>query len=222
MAITITIAEDDFFVREGLIALLDTEPNIEVVAACGDLESLLASVEADAPDVVVTDVRMPPLHTDEGIRAAQHLRHSHPSVGVVVLSQYDDPAYVLTLFDDGSQGRGYLLKERITDVAQLVAAIESVAQGGSAVDPIVVDALVARQGRRSPLKLLTPRETEVLAHMAQGKDNGAIAAALDISTRAVEKHNGSIFAKLALTDAAHTDKRVRAVLLFLDAGSGND
>jgi DNA-binding NarL/FixJ family response regulator len=219
MAISVTLADDDLFVREGLVALLDDAPGIDVRDVCVDLDDLLVSVEANPPDVVLTDIRMPPTLGDEGIQAARRLRDTHPDVGVIVLSQYDDPAYALALLADGSERRGYLLKQRVSEPGELMAAIEAVAGGGSVIDPAVVDALVARQAPTSPLRFLTDRELEVVSHMAQGKDNAAIADSLYISQRAVEKHNNSIFAKLGLTVAERVDKRVQAVLLFLDRSS---
>ena len=167
--------------------------------------------------MVVTDIRMPPTGTDEGIRAADELRERHPDVGVVVLSQYAEPAYALEFLDGGSRGRAYLLKERVSDIGQLAAAIREVANGGSVIDPVVVDALVAARSRAadSPLRRLTPRETEILAEMAQGKNNAAVAASLVLSERAVEKHINSIFSKLALSAEPDVHRRVKAVLLFL-------
>lgn len=216
MSLRVTIAEDDLLVRVGLAALLETQTPVELVDTCQDLDSLLGSVDADTPDVVLTDIRMPPDQTDEGIRAALQLRATHPDLGVIVLSQYDSPAYALALFESGSSGRGYLLKERVTEPERLTSAIETVAAGGSVVDPRIVESLVARRSSHSQLRFLTSREIEVLSNMAQGKDNTAIADTLFISTRAVEKHNNSIFAKLGLTESAGVDKRVRAVLHFLD------
>lgn len=216
MAISVILAEDDLLVREGLAALLSVQPGIELLAACADLDELLTAIERTPPDVVLTDIRMPPGFADEGIQAAARLRSKHPEVAVIVLSQYDDPAYALALLGAGSERRGYLLKDRVSEPGHLVAAIEAVAAGGSVVDPRVVEALVARTDPSSPMRFLTERELEVLSHMAQGKDNAAIADSLYISQRAVEKHNNSIFAKLGLTEAARVDKRVRAVLLFLD------
>lgn len=216
MAISVTLAEDDLFVREGLASFLDADPGVEVRDVCADLGTLLASVERNPPDVVLTDIRMPPAFGDEGIQAAQSLRSTHPDVAVIVLSQYDDPAYALALLAEGSERRGYMLKQRVSEPGELMAAIETVASGGSVIDPAVVDALVARQAPSSPLRFLTDRELEVLSQMAQGKDNAAIADSLYVSQRAVEKHNNSIFAKLGLTDAERVDKRVQAVLLFLD------
>jgi DNA-binding NarL/FixJ family response regulator len=185
----IVLAEDQYLVREGIRRLLDTRPEIEVSAVTGDLESLLAAVRGERPDVVVTDVRMPPGNRDEGIQAAERLRETDPEVGVLVLSQYASPAYALALLRHGSAGRGYLLKERVTDLAQLVAAITSVAGGGSVIDPKVVEALIAQDGRpeASPLHELTPRERDVLREMASGKNNAAIAGVLVLSERSVEK-----------------------------------
>jgi DNA-binding NarL/FixJ family response regulator len=217
MGIRVAIAEDSLLVREGIEQLLGSEPGIDVVASCGDLPSLLDSVERQAPDVVVTDIRMPPTKTDEGIRAAGLLRERHPGVGVVVLSQYHDPMYVLTLVGEGSDARAYLLKERIHDRGQLVGAIESVAHGGSLIDAKVVEVLVAARAHaeRSPLGELTTREREVLGEIAQGASNAAIAERLVLSKRAVEKHINAIFLKLGLTGAQDVSKRVKAALLFL-------
>lgn len=219
MPIRIVLAEDNYLVREGVERLMHAHGDVEVVAACSDYDGLLAAVEADPPDVVVTDIRMPPTGTDEGIRAAAVLRDRFPDVGVVVLSQYAEPAYALALLDGGSQGRAYLLKERVSDVDQLVAAIHEVARGGSVIDPVVVDALVEARANAagSPLSHLTPREREILAEMAQGKNNAAVAASLVLSERAVEKHINSIFAKLALSQEPDVHRRVKAVLLFLSA-----
>ena len=217
MAIRVTLADDNLIVREGLEQMLAGEEEIEVVASCIDLPSLLAAVEAESPDVVLTDIRMPPSHGDEGIRAATVLRGTHPEIGVIVLSQYDEPDHVLALLELGSDRRGYMLKERIHDRAQLVDAIETVAEGGSVIDPRVVDVLVAARARgaSSPLTELTPRELEVLAEIAQGKSNHAIGESLVLTKRAVEKHIHSIFMKLGLTDAEDVSKRVKASLLFL-------
>src|SRR3954447_3495267 len=177
MPIRLVVADDHYLVREGVRRLLDTVPDFEVAAACSDLESLLAAVDDEQPDVVVTDIRMPPGSTDEGIQAAARLRETRPEVGVVVLSQYATPSYALALLEGGSERRAYLLKERVSDVEQLVAAIGAVAEGGSVLDPKVVDALVAENARAqdSPLNELTPRERDVLREMAEGKNNAAIA-----------------------------------------------
>ena len=217
MPIRLVLADDHYLVREGVRRLLETEPELEVAAVCGDLDSLLAAVDAEHPDVVVTDIRMPPGNTDEGIQAAARLRETHPEVGVVVLSQYANPSYVLALLERGSEGRAYLLKERVEDVEQIVAAIRAVAEGGSVIDPKVVDALVAADGRGedSPLNQLTPRERDVLREMAEGKNNAAIAAALFLTERSVEKVIHSIFQKLGLTWETSVHRRVKAVVLYL-------
>ena len=217
MTVRIVVAEDQYLVREGLVRLLQTREDLEVVAACSDLDSLLATVEAERPDVVVTDIRMPPSNTDEGIQAASRLRETQPDVGVVVLSQYAVPAYVLALLDGGSERRAYLLKERVNDLDQLVAAIQAVADGGSVVDPKVVEALVAENARseESPLNELTPRERDVLREMAEGKNNAAIAEALVLTERSVEKVIHSIFLKLGLRWETAIHKRVKAVVLYL-------
>ncbi|MGO9656822.1 MAG: response regulator [Acidimicrobiales bacterium] len=221
MALRVVLAEDNYLVREGVGKLIDLEEDLEVVAACIDYPSLLRAVEQESPDVVVTDIRMPPTGSDEGIRAANELRALHPNLGVVVLSQYSEPAYALRFLENGSKGRAYLLKERVSDIGQLASAIREVARGGSVIDPEVVDNLVkARsQDARSPLRALTPREVEVLAEMAQGKNNAAVASALVLSERAVEKHINSIFFKLGLSEETEVHRRVKAVLLFLAATS---
>jgi DNA-binding NarL/FixJ family response regulator len=217
----VVLAEDNYLVREGVGKLIDLEEDLEVVAACADYPSLLKAVADHGPDVVVTDIRMPPTGTDEGIRAANELRTAHPNLGVVVLSQYSEPTYALRFLENGSKGRAYLLKERVSDIGQLASAIREVARGGSVIDPEVVDNLVKARSRdaRSPLRALTPREVEVLAEMAQGKNNAAVAAALVLSERAVEKHINSIFFKLGLSEEADVHRRVKAVLLFLAAQS---
>ena len=217
MAIRVVIADDNLLVREGLEQVLAGQQGIELVGVYADLPSLLEAVEADPPDVVLTDIRMPPSHSDEGIRLAALLRETNPHVGVVVLSQYSEPLYALALLESGSEGRGYLLKERVRDREQLLSALETVADGGSVVDPKIVDLLVASKGRaeRSSLAALTPREREVLAEIAQGKSNSAIAESLVLSKRAVEKHIHSIFFKLGLSEAEDASKRVKATLAFL-------
>jgi DNA-binding NarL/FixJ family response regulator len=217
VAIRVAVGEDSLILREGLQQLLASSPGIDVVAACGDLESLLAAVETDHPDVVLTDIRMPPSKSDEGIQVATRLRESHPEIGVVVLSQYSEPAYVLSLLESGSDRRGYLLKERVHNRGELVSAIDAVAGGGSVIDPKIVEVLVAAKARaeRSPLSELTPREREVLAEIAEGKSNTAIAESLVLTKRAVEKHINSIFMKLGLAAADDVSKRVKATLLFL-------
>jgi DNA-binding NarL/FixJ family response regulator len=217
VAIRVVVAEDSLIVREGLQQLLAASPSLEVVAAYGDVDALLGGVERDRPDVILTDIRMPPSNTDEGIRVADHLRRAQPSTGVVVLSQYAEPTYVLALLERGSDRRGYLLKERIYDRGQLVSAIDTVARGGSVIDPKIVELLVESKARveRSPLSELTPREREVLAEMAEGKSNAAIAGSLVLSKRAVEKHVNSIFMKLGLAGSENVSKRVKATLMFL-------
>jgi DNA-binding NarL/FixJ family response regulator len=215
--IRLVLAEDNYLVREGVRRLLETQPELEVVAACGDLGELLAAVDAERPDVVVTDIRMPPGGVDEGIQAATRLRETNPEVGVVVLSQYANPSYALALLQGGSARRAYLLKERVEDLGQLVAAIRAVAEGGSVIDAKVVEALVAEsaRGEQSPLNQLTPRERDVLREMAEGKNNAAIADALFLTERSVEKVIHSIFLKLGLTWETAVHKRVKAVILYL-------
>jgi DNA-binding NarL/FixJ family response regulator len=217
MSIRLVLAEDHYLVREGVRRLLETHPEVEVAATCGDLDSLLAAVEAERPDVVVTDIRMPPEESDEGIRAAARLRETHPDVGVVVLSQYADPRYALALLEDGTRGRAYLLKERVEDLEQLVAAVQAVASGGSVIDPKVVEGLVAQKAReeQSPLEELTERERDVLREMAEGKNNAAISEALFLTERSVEKVIHSIFLKLGITWESTVHKRVKAVILYL-------
>jgi len=217
MAIRVVLGEDHYLVREGLRRLLETSPDIDVAAACGDLDSLLAAVEDHAPDVVVTDIRMPPHGADEGIQLAERLRSTRPQIGVVVLSQYAEPRYALALLEAGTAGRGYLLKERVEDVDQIVAAIRAVAEGGSVVDPKIVESLVATRTRAetSPLMELTPRERDVLREMAEGKNNAAIAKVLYLTERSVEKVIHSIFLKLGLAFEVDVHKRVRAVILYL-------
>jgi DNA-binding NarL/FixJ family response regulator len=218
--IRLVLAEDHYLVREGIRRLLEAQADLEVVAACGDLDSLLAAVEAEGPDVVVTDIRMPPDGTDEGIQAALRLRETRPELGVVVLSTYAEPSYALALLESGTAGRAYLLKERVDDIAQLVTAIRVVAEGGSVIDPKVVEALVAQKARdeASPLSQLTPRERDVLGEMAEGKNNAGIAGALVLTERSVEKVIHSIFLKLGLAWEPAVHKRVKAVILFLSEG----
>ena len=220
MPIKVVIADDHYLVREGVRRLLETEPELEVAAVCEDFDSLLAAVEAERPDVVVTDIRMPPHGVDEGIQAADRLRETHPEVGVVVLSHYGEPAYALALLEAGAAGRAYLLKERVDDVTQLVGAIRAVAEGGSVIDPKVVEGLVAEKARvdTSPLRDLTAREQDVLKGMAEGKNNAAIGKALFLSERSVEKVIHSIFLKLGIGWEPSIHKRVKAVILYLAAG----
>jgi len=221
VSLTVALADDSFLVREVLLQLLAAEPGIEVLAACEDMDGLLAAIDEHPPDVVVTDIRMPPTKSDEGIRIAAGLRTSHPRVGVVVLSQFAEPAYALALLENGSDGRAYLLKDRIHDRGQLLSAIREVAEGGSVVDPKIVEGLVAARARadRSPLSELTPREREVLAGIARGMSNMAIAEELVLTKRAVEKHINAIFMKLNLATAEDVSKRVRAALMFLSETS---
>ena len=217
MVIRLVVAEDSLLVREGIVKLLGAYDDVEIDDLCVDLPELLSAVDRSEPHVVLTDIRMPPTGTDEGIRAATELRERHPDVGVVVLSQYVEPGYALALFDGGSHGRAYLLKERLSEGSQLINAIREVAGGGSVVDPKVVEALVDARSRvtSSPLEHLTPRELEVLSEIAQGKNNAAVAASLVLSERAVEKHINSLFAKLGLSEEPTVHRRVKAVLLYL-------
>jgi DNA-binding NarL/FixJ family response regulator len=218
--IRVVLAEDHYLVREGVRRLLATQSDIEVVAVCTDLDSLLAAVETESPDVVVTDIRMPPSGADEGIQAAVRLRETHPQVGVVALSQYSEPRYALALLEGGTARRAYLLKERVEDVEQLAGAIRAVAEGGSMVDPKVVEALMADRARaeHSALDELTPREWDVLREMAEGKNNAAIAQTLFLTERSVEKVIHSIFVKLGLAWEKDIHKRVKAVILYLAEG----
>lgn len=213
----VVIAEDFLLVREGVVAVLRAAGDVDVVAGVGDLPALLAAVAEHWPDVVVTDVRMPPTGTDEGVRAAVALRAEHPGVGVVLLSQHAETGYATALLDGGSAGRAYLLKERVSDPGQLAAAVREVARGGSVIDPAVVEVLVSASGRarRSPLAELTPRERDVLSQIAQGRSNSGVAAALHLSERAVEKHINVLFAKLGLEPEPDSNRRVKAVLLHL-------
>jgi DNA-binding NarL/FixJ family response regulator len=223
--IRVVLGEDSYLVREGLRQVIAGAPQLELVAECGDADALLREIEERQPDVVLTDIRMPPTQTDEGIRLAAHLRIAHPRIGVVVLSQYADPGYVLELLESGSEGRAYLLKERVHDRRQLVAAIEAVANGQSVIDPKIVEVLVVAKarGERSPLAELTPRELEVLAAIAEGKSNAAISGALVLTKRAVEKHINAIFLKLNLSHSQATEDvspRVKAALVFLAESDG--
>ena len=217
MTVSVALADDNLIVREGVVQLLAGQPDIEVVASCGDLESLLEAIEERKPDVVVTDIRMPPEYSDEGIRLAALLRERHPEVGVVVLSNYAEAGFAMALLESGSEGRAYLLKERVHSRTQLASAIHSVAAGGSVMDPKIVEPLVSARSRseRSPLSDLTAREREVLSEIAQGKSNTAIAESLFLTKRAVEKHINSIFLKLGLAFADDVSKRVKATLRFL-------
>jgi DNA-binding NarL/FixJ family response regulator len=216
VTVRVALAEDDVLVRQGIAGVLASADDLTLVASAGDLDTALRVIDSSDPDVVVTDIRMPPTMTDEGIRLATEIERRYPGTGVVVLSQYDDPDYVLSLLGAGTKGRAYLLKERVSDVEELCSAIRTVAQGGSVLDPQVVERLVqARTRRTSPLDRLTPRETEVLEAMARGLTNGAIADELGVGVRAVEKHINAIFLKLDLSEETAVHKRVVAVVTFL-------
>ena len=217
LVLRVVFAEDNYLVREGTAALLAEAGEVDIVGTAASFDELLEAVGEHGPDAVLTDIRMPPTGTDEGIRAAKQIRAEHPDVGVVVLSQFADEEYVYELLKDGAAGLGYLLKERVADVEELVRALEEVSRGGSVLDPRVVESLVAAKDRmaHSPLAALTEREREVLSHMAQGQNNGAIAKSLFLTERAVEKHINSLFHKLDLTEEPAVHRRVMAVLAFL-------
>jgi len=219
--ITVVLAEDSYLMREGVSRLLETDPGLELVAMSEDLPQLVGAVRDRRPDVVVTDIRMPPSHTDEGIQAAESFRDTNPGMGVVLLSQYDEPEYALKLLSRGAGGRGYLLKDRLFDASELVHAVREVAVGRSVIDPQVVEGLVASRNRfeTSPLRLLSPRELEVLSRMTEGKNNEAIATVLHLSIGVVEKHINSIFAKLHLGQELDVHRRVKAVLIYLSNGN---
>ena len=221
-AIRVILAEDNTLLREGISRLIESDGDLELVGVASALPELLALVEQHEPDVVVTDIRMPPTGTDEGIQAASWLREHQPKVGVVVLSQYSAPAYALELLEEGSAGRAYLLKERVAGANELTQAIRVVAAGGSVIDPQVVDVLVQARAKhhKSDLEWLTPRESEILSEMAEGKSNGAIAKSLNVSERAVEKHSNAIFSKLGLSEERDLNRRVKAVLVYLSAQPG--
>lgn len=212
----VVIAEDQYLVREGTRALLEDSGEIEVLAAVGNADELRDAVRRLAPDAVLTDIRMPPGHHMEGIDAAHAIRAEHPGIGVAVLSLHTDESYASALLRNGTSGLAYLLKDRLGDLDALIRALREVANGGSVIDPLVVDALVARQTKasNSPLATLTARELDVLREMAQGKTNGGIEQALHLSKSAVEKHVNSIFGKLCLTEEP-LNRRVAAVLAFL-------
>jgi DNA-binding NarL/FixJ family response regulator len=217
--IRVVLADDNLLVREGIMHVLEHLDEIEVVGSSEDQDGLLRTIEEQTPDVVVTDIRMPPTHGMEGIEIANELRRTHPKTAVIMLSHYSDPEYALALLERGSARRGYLLKDGLGDPDQLVAAIKQVAAGGSVIDPQVVEQLVAQRLRddSSPLNRLTPREHEVLAEVASGKSNAAIARSLVITKRAVERHISAIFAKLDLPDEQEASRRVTAALLYLSA-----
>jgi DNA-binding NarL/FixJ family response regulator len=216
----VVFAEDNYLVREGTAALLAEVEDLQLVAAVSDADALMAAVEEHKPDAVLTDIRMPPTHTTEGIDAARRIRSEHPDTGVVVLSQYAEEEYAYELLKDGAEGLGYLLKERVADVEEIVRALRDVAAGGSVLDPKVVEGLVSRREReaRSPLAHLTEREREVVTLMAEGKNNAAIAKSLYLTDRAIEKHINSLFHKLGLSEEPDVHRRVMAVLTFLREG----
>jgi DNA-binding NarL/FixJ family response regulator len=209
------VVDDSVLIREGVTRLLEIEPGVEVVAACASADEALLAVQSTQPDVLLTDIRMPPTHTDEGIVLAQTLRRASPRTGVVVLSQHLTPAYAIGLLGDGSQGRGYLLKDRLDDLAMLTDALRTVAGGGCQIDPEVVEALTTAGSRPASLSELTKREREILADIAEGASNQAIAQRRSLTRGAVEKHASSIFQKLGLTEDHDVNRRVRAVLVFL-------
>jgi len=222
-SIRVVLAEDNALLREGISRIIDGESDLDLVGRAADLPQLLELIDDATPDVVVTDIRMPPTGTDEGIQAASWLREHKPEVGVVVLSQYKTPSYALALLETGSAGRAYLLKEQVAGADELAQAIRTVAQSGSMIDPLIVDELIEAKSsrRKSDLSWLTPRESEILGEMAQGKSNAAIASSLQVSERAVEKHTNSIFSKLGLSEERDVNRRVKAVLVYLsDPGGG--
>jgi DNA-binding NarL/FixJ family response regulator len=212
----VVIADDSVLLREGVARLLE-EGGFEVVAQAGDADDLMRKVAAHKPDVAVVDVRMPPTNTDDGLRAAHRIREEFPGTGVLVLSQYVEEGYAMELLSDSAEGVGYLLKDRVADIDRFTDSVRRVAQGGSALDPEVVAQLLGRRRQEDPLEALTPREREVLEHMAEGRSNNAIAEQLVITERAVEKHVTSIFGKLRLTPAPEDHRRVLAVLTYLRA-----
>ena len=217
MALRVVLGEDSFLAREAIEGVLERVEGLELVAACSDLDSLRAAIEEKLPDLVVTDIRMPPDNSDEGIRLAAELRAKHPEIGVVVLSQHAEPIYATTLFEEGSERRAYVLKESVKNQAELGRALQTVAEGGSVVDPIVVEQLVEARRRRKDahLEALTPRELEILGMIAEGRSNAAIAEKLVVTKRAVERHINSIFLKLDLRDAEDVSRRVMAALHYL-------
>ena len=210
----VVLAEDSVLLREGVARLLG-EQGFDIVAQTGSAEDLMLKVRSYSPNVVIVDIRMPPTHTDEGLKAAQEIREKHPEVGVLVLSQYVEPTYAMELLAESAEGVGYLLKDRVSNVDEFAAAVRRVGEGGSALDPAIVSQLVGRRRRDDPLDQLTPREREVLEHMAQGRSNQGIAEQLVVTERAVEKHVTSIFGKLRLPHAPEDHRRVLAVLTYL-------
>lgn len=219
--VRVVVGEDSFLTREAISALLESTEGIELLATCEDADSLRAAIEAERPDVVLTDIRMPPGNRDEGIRLAAELRNTHPEIGVVVLTQHAEPGYAALLFDEGSEGRAYLLKESLKDRAELVRALRAVADGGSVVEPLVVERLLEAQRQREDARIasLTPRELEILGLIAEGRSNAAIAEKLVVTKRAVERHINSIFLKLGLRDEGDVSRRVKAALLYLSGDS---
>lgn len=222
MPVRVVVAEDSYLIREFLLATLSSAPEVELLAVCTNGKELLAAIRMWRPDVVLTDIRMPPSGADEGIRVATQLRDTDPEIGVIVLSQYAEPAYALALLERGTGRRAYLLKERIRNRGELIAAIEEVARGGSVIDPLIVDVLIQARARvaHSRLAQLTPRERELLGEIAAGKSNGAIAKSLFLTKRAVEKHVNSIFAKLDLPETEDVSRRVKAALIYLSEDGG--
>jgi DNA-binding NarL/FixJ family response regulator len=215
----VVLGEDSFLAREAITSVLAEVPEVELVASAGDLDGLRAAIDSSAPDVVLTDIRMPPTQLDEGVRLAQELRATHPETAVVLLSQFLDPGYAELLLEEGSEGRGYLLKERVKDRDELVRTLQTVAAGGAAIDPLVIEQLLTLRRDDPPagLEELTPKELEVLALIAEGRSNAAIADSLVVTKRAVERHVNSIFAKLDLHEGDGTSPRVRAALAYLRA-----
>lgn len=213
--VRVYIADDSFLIREGLRQVLALAPEVQIVGLFSDEPTLLRAVEADSPDVVLTDIRMPPTQTDEGMRIAEHLRHHFPNIGVVVLSQHGSAQYAAKLLASGAAGRGYLLKDRIHDLEHLVSTITAVARGECRIDTRLVDELVARRRSGTSLEQLTPRQSEILADIAQGKSNLAMAQELGLTQRAIEKHVSEIFSRLGLTNDEAVSRRVQATLLYL-------
>ena len=210
----VVLAEDSVLLREGVARILD-EAGFDVVGQAGNADELMLKVRSYSPDVAIVDIRMPPTHTDEGLRAAQEIREKHPDTGVLVLSQYVEPTYAMELLAESAEGVGYLLKDRVSDVNEFADAVRRVGEGGSALDPTIVSQLVGRRRRDDPIDTLTPREREVLGLMAEGRSNSGIAEQLVVTERAVEKHVTSIFSKLRLPAASEDHRRVLAVLAYL-------
>ncbi len=219
--VRVVVAEDSYMIREFLTSVLNAAPDIELVGVCATGKELQHAVTSLHPDVIVTDIRMPPAWTDDGIRIAARLRETDPEIGVVILSQYADPAYALALLARGTQRRSYLLKERIRNGSDLIEAIKAVAEGGSVIDPTIVDVLIEARSKaaHSRLSNLTPRERQLLGEIASGKSNAAIASSLFLTKRAVEKHVNSIFAKLDLPETEDVSRRVMATLIYLSEGT---